>query len=301
MEKPKLIMLIGLPASGKTIHAKKLSEIHNANIHSSDDIRIELFDDVNNQDGNSKVFQTLHSRVKNDLINSKNTIIDATNISYKKRMNFLQQLKNIDCFKKCYLIATPYEKCIQQNNNREKKVPIHVITRMYKNINIPQYYEGWDDISIIWNMDEYRFNDGILFKRLREINQNNPHHTLTIGCHCEKCLDICTSLTDNKKIRIAAVYHDIGKEFCKSFKNKKGEITEKANYYQHHLVSAYNSLFHLTHMELYDILEITNYIQWHMQPFFSNTQKSINKYKNLLGEKFWENLLILHEADVNAK
>ena len=90
-------MIVGLPASGKSTYAKELSEKYNANIHSSDVIREELSGDVNNQNINSKVFQTLHSRIKEDLRNGKNCIYDATNINYKRRMAFLQELNKIPC------------------------------------------------------------------------------------------------------------------------------------------------------------------------------------------------------------
>ena len=49
MSKPTLYVLIGVPASGKSTIAKKLSEKHNADIFSSDDIREEWFGDANKQ------------------------------------------------------------------------------------------------------------------------------------------------------------------------------------------------------------------------------------------------------------
>ena len=44
--KPSLYYLIGLPASGKSYYAEKISNIFNANIHSSDNIREELYQDI---------------------------------------------------------------------------------------------------------------------------------------------------------------------------------------------------------------------------------------------------------------
>ena len=116
-------MIMGLPCSGKSTFAQKLAEEYNTNLHSSDAIREELTGDINNQEHNNEVFQTLHKRIKDDLRNGKSCIYDACNISYKQRMAFLSELKNIPCEKQCMLMATPYEWCIERSAKRESKVP----------------------------------------------------------------------------------------------------------------------------------------------------------------------------------
>ena len=65
----KLFCLVGLPASGKSTYAKKLSEQYNAKIHSSDALREELFGDVDaiSKDKNDILFEELHKRIKKDL------------------------------------------------------------------------------------------------------------------------------------------------------------------------------------------------------------------------------------------
>ena len=57
----EFIMLVGLPASGKSTYAEKLRK-KGFHIHSSDKIREELTGDVNSQDKNMNVFQELHKR-----------------------------------------------------------------------------------------------------------------------------------------------------------------------------------------------------------------------------------------------
>ena len=59
----KLFMLIGIPGSGKSTASQKLSEIYNAPIYSSDDIRKELYGDASVQDNPKKVFDILHKRI----------------------------------------------------------------------------------------------------------------------------------------------------------------------------------------------------------------------------------------------
>ena len=72
MNNPTFWMIVGLPGSGKSHEAKRLTDTYGANIHSSDEIRKELLGDVNAQDANGLVFTTLHNRVKEDLRNGKN-------------------------------------------------------------------------------------------------------------------------------------------------------------------------------------------------------------------------------------
>ncbi len=307
----KFILMIGLPASGKSTIAKEISQKENAIIHSSDSLREELFKDVNECGRNNELFQELHRRIKVDLQNNKNVILDATNVSWKKRKAFLDQLSNankINCEKICYLVATPYEKCLQQNKLRDRKVPEHVIERMYKSFYIPQFYEGWDEININYNTEGYKFDTHELFNGengLNKINQETPYHTLTIGEHCLKCatiyeelVDDCESLIYEFELSMASLYHDIGKRFVKEYNAEKGHYT----YYQHHLVSAYDSLFYLMDIEPNSLLKIVNYIQWHMQPFFiKDSDKAKNKFIDLIGKETYDKLMILHKADKIAK
>ena len=295
-------MMVGLPGGGKSTYAKELSKTTNAIIHSSDSLREELFGDVNECNKNEELFKELHRRIKNDLSNGKNVVYDATNINYKKRTSFLQEIKKFSCYKKCILIATPYEDCLEYNLKRERQVPEHVIKKMYKNIFIPQWYEGWDDIEIKFNnKKEYVITN--LMHRLKEIEQDNSNHTLTIGNHCLKCLELVEQKTNNINLSYAALLHDIGKEFTKEFKNSKGEDTVEAHYYQHHLVSAYDSIFYLDSIQNnnFDLFKTIALITWHMQPFFIKTEKAKNKFVKLVGQEFYHDIMLLHEADKMAK
>lgn len=295
----KFIMLMGLPGSGKSTIAKELSIKENAVLHSSDDLREELFGDVNNQEGNKLLFQELKERIDRDMCNGKSVIYDATNISYKKRKAFLESLK-AECYKECWLVATPYEICLSQNKRRGRNVPEKVIENMYKGIFIPQHYEGWDHIEIIFRNDD-NFDMTELFKDLDTISQDNPHHSLTIGEHCKKCMEYVREQCDDDAVAMAGLLHDIGKKFTKRFEDSKGNPTEVAHFYGHQNVSAYLSLFYLKHMPVEKVLKIAKYIQWHMQPINATRERAKKKSIHLLGEAFYDNLLKLHEADIKAK
>lgn len=303
MTTPKLFVLCGLPASGKSTYAKKLAEVHNANIHSSDEIREELSGDVNNQNINELVFKTLHNRIKEDLKNGKSCIYDATNINYKRRMGFLNELNKIPCEKICYLVATPYEECLKNNANRDRKVPEEVIERMYRNIDVPYYYEGWDRVEAIYLNEDYLQYYGLpsdFCIGTLNFNQDNSHHTSTLGEHCARVYN--GVIDKGMRVRFAGLLHDCGKPFTKTFTNSKGETTEQAHYYSHERVGSYNALFY--DMESWvDRKEVAILIRWHMQPYFwerGNNEKLHNKYHKLWGNGLHRDIMLLHEADVKA-
>lgn len=297
MNRPIFCMMIGLPCSGKSTRAKRLAEEYNANIHSSDAIREELTGDINNQENNTLVFQTLHQRIKDDLRNGKSCIYDACCVHYKERKAFLQELKNISCEKICVLMATPYEVCLERSAKRDRKVPEYVIKRMYKSFDPPGGYEGWDNMIVISDGTTYGHPNNFYLK-YKHFNQDNTHHTLTLGEHCA---EVCATLNnESEELKIAGLLHDCGKPFCKTFINTRGEVTEQAHYYNHEHTGSYDSLFYYDMFDKRNPLYIATLIRWHMQPYFwekDNNEKQHNKYRKLWGEKLYRDIMKLHDAD----
>lgn len=297
-DKPSLICLVGLPASGKSTYAIQLAERRsNTVICSSDGIRKELCGDESSQDKNKEVFELLHKRIKQYLKDGTDVIYDATNINSKRRRAFLSELKNIPCVKVCVVIATPFEECCKRNALRDRVVPYEVIERMYKNWNTPYWFEGWDGISI--NSRSLGRNNSVhdWIKNHMNFNQDNPHHTLSLGGHCAKVGEI---LEDDALLHYAGLLHDCGKPFTKSFINSKGEETNVAHYYEHHCTGAYDSLFFEYPTDI-NKLDISILINLHMIPYFwerdINGEKTRLKYKKLWGEELYNNVMKVHDAD----
>lgn len=178
-------------------------------------------------------------------------------------------------------------------------------------LEIPQIREGWCQINIVQpKLEGYDIFEEM--DRLCKIEQDNSHHTLTIGKHCVMAEKYLTehystklSIDSLTKLQLATFMHDIGKNFCKTFINAKGVESKEAHYYYHENVSAYQSLLYLTKDKsldtVEDILYVADLIQLHMKPFTLTTEKAIQRLKDKIGAKEFDELMILHECDINAK
>jgi len=298
---PKLTMMIGLSGSGKSTIAEN---INNTIVLSSDKIRKELFDDINYQGDNEKVFKILHNRIKENLLNGNDIIYDATNLSYKRRRHFLKHhLRDVEYFSIAYVVATTPSKCIKNDSRRQRTVGKEIILRQLKGFQFPLYQEGFDDIKIIYTSQNYYFNTEFLpsFDFLDKFNQENENHKYTLGEHLRKTGNYLFKLYNREDLMIAGRYHDIGKTITKTFKNKNGEIGINAHYYNHQNTSAYLTMFYLPLLrdKLSDVEKnrVCQLITWHMQPFFIEKEKTKNKYLKFLGKDFYSDLIKLHRAD----
>lgn len=307
---PKIYVMMGLPASGKSTHANKLCEGNkNIVIHSSDKLRKELYGDENSQEHNAELFVELHRRIKKDLLNKKNVIYDATNISKKRRIAFLSELKNVKCEKICVCLMTPYETCLRLNYMRDRVVPEEVIKRMYMNWCPPALNEGFDDIKLIYSPEssKYMYKLSTLFLGdcgIDNFNQENSHHTLTLGEHCRKAYKYVKKNNCNSSVAMAALLHDNGKVFTKTRMNSKGIDDGDCHYYQHHCVGAYNSLFYTKELgfTVDERIYIANLIYYHMHPYITwkQSERASKRDKMLIGDKMYEDVIMLHNADMYA-
>lgn len=125
-----LIIMCGISGSGKSTKAKELEEEYNAVIISTDEIRQKVFKDVNDQKHNKEVFRIAYDEINIFIELSYNVIFDATNIKFSSIKELKKNIENWnDINKILYIIDTPIDKAIKQNNARDRVVPTEVIIR----------------------------------------------------------------------------------------------------------------------------------------------------------------------------
>lgn len=312
MSKPIFIMTVGIPGSGKSTWA---SELENVVVISSDDIRKELFgadDKECNGEENAKVFSVASHRVKKYLKRGRNVVLDATNLNKKRRIVFLKDLKEqgIDCYKQCELFMTSYEICMEQNKKRERVVPDKDMYKLLSGFQPPHKSEGWDAIEVRYRADYSEYNLVTLLNRCKGFDQENEHHALDLASHLFATEAYVSERTSDPIVRMAALLHDIGK-----LKTKVVDEEGEAHYYQHHCVGAYDTLLCMGSI-VYDAyknkgvqligedkgLDVANLVYYHMHPYmgWSQSEKAKRKDRELLGEEMFNQLMLLHEADVEA-
>ena len=298
MNKPKMIMLVGLPGSCKSTWAEYYAWLHNYTIFSSDAIRKELYGDESEQQDPQKVFRTLHRRIKEALLEGKNCIYDATNLTSKLRRNFLQCISNVNCIKVAKVIWSDYEMCLARNKKRERKVPEHAMERMLRRFEMPAKWEGFNFISVFYmDSSNQDFSSSFYQQQMKEFDQKNPHHSLNLYEHQLQTRKYLDKAYDSTSVSLAAAWHDLGKLFTQTF-----DDNDIAHYYSHQNVGAYYflGLFN-DYGGSEDIKnEAAALITHHMAPYFWKEDKTREKYKTLWGDDFYNKIMRLHEADKAA-
>ena len=234
-----LFVLVGISGSGKSWFANE-SLKEDFEVFSSDAIRAEIFGDETDQSHNQKVFEILHKRLRLALKNGKNCIYDATNLNRKRRITFLKSIQDIDCKKSCFIVATPFELCVERDKNRARSVGEKVIRRQISQFQLPILEEGWDEVLIHHN-DEIDYPSIYSYFPEKDVPHDcAPYHYEGITDHMDMTLK---ELLKTDKVTLALVeatsFHDVGKFYTKSFYDKKGNRKNRATYYGHENWSAY--------------------------------------------------------------
>ena len=151
MSKNVLIVMCGLPASGKSTYSQWLAESGIFQRVCPDLIRKELYGDENIQGDGKRVFETAYHDIKEYACLGENVVFDATNINAKRRKELVKEMRPYFDVIICKWFSTPASVCYQRNFYRDRQVPSNVIKRMEDNFEKPTMDEGWDMVEEIKN------------------------------------------------------------------------------------------------------------------------------------------------------
>ena len=151
MSKNVLIVMCGLPASGKSTYSQWLAE--NAHFYRvcPDLIRKDLYGDENVQGDGKKVFSIAHYQMQEIGSVGGNVVFDATNIDRKTRKDLVKKMRPHFDIIICKWFSTPLLTCKLRNAKRERQVPEEVLDSMYERFRAPMIDEGFDIVEEIKN------------------------------------------------------------------------------------------------------------------------------------------------------
>lgn len=286
MNRPKLILLCGIPGAGKTHYAKNYMALQNNTIHlSSDTIRKELYGDESIQGDPAEVFSLMQKRAIEALNDGYDVLYDATNVTRKDRASIIGVCPKFAKIE-AYIIWAPIGQCIERDAIRERTVGKAIIDKMLKRFQMPFFDEDIDEIKIIrpqgFNSTQYE-ND--CWKAM-DIPHDNHHHVFNVQYHCRQAYKLIPKR--DTQLTMAAWYHDVGKPYTKDFKDSKGNPSKEAHYYQHQCLGAYIACGFI------DSPKTIWLISTHMDPFLNT------KYYRNLPPFLKKDIDLLHEADLAA-
>ncbi len=131
----KLILMIGVPGSGKTTLARKIADKGFKYIN-ADSIREELYGNAAEQGDKEEVFALFFKRLDELMKDGTDVIIDNTNLNPKQRKPILdkaQQFGYSDV--QLWLLDVPLDVCLQRNKMRERVVPEDIVANMFMELN----------------------------------------------------------------------------------------------------------------------------------------------------------------------
>lgn len=142
-DKPELVIMIGLPRSGKSTFVEQNYDDYN--YLSRDEIRTNIFGYKGNMLHEAEVSTIFNKRYTEFLNQNKNIVIDNTNIQKKYRKQFINQAKAHKYKIKAIYIDAAYEDVV--DNANKENFPVEVIDSMFNRLDLPLREEGYYQIK----------------------------------------------------------------------------------------------------------------------------------------------------------
>ena len=131
----KLILLVGIPASGKTTLANKLAQ-KGFDCINADAIRGELYGDELEQGDPEHVFSVFFERLDGMMKDEKDIVVDNTNLKVAHRKQILDRGHKFGYGDiQLWVLDVALDVCLQRNALREKKVQEDVLANMFMTFN----------------------------------------------------------------------------------------------------------------------------------------------------------------------
>ena len=268
----KVVMMIGVPGSGKSSWSKKIKKAAGDQclVLSSDEIRKELRETLLDENSvNIETFARRDKQLEEAVRNASHEIVilDSTNLSRKRRRGLYNRIKrwNKTVEIEAFVILETLNTLITRNYIRglESQVPLDVVKKMYTNLQVPRLNVDCDSIRVetshdwfdkdfdptkadtVWDlldMSSLQLNSEI--SRIYGMKHDcEPYHMESVSEHIDMMMNH-TYVKHVDSMRPIALFHDLGKVVTKEL-HSNGVAT----YRNHANVSAMYYLAYLAQTE----------------------------------------------------
>ncbi len=142
----RIVVAVGLPGAGKSTWFRE----RGITPLSSDELRLLLADDVDEQAFQEDIFRALRYLLEARLdIGRPVNYIDATNLIAEQRRDFLDIAKRRGCRAEALFFDVELGVCLERNRARKRRVPEDVMRAMAEALEPPSRDEGFDDVTVI--------------------------------------------------------------------------------------------------------------------------------------------------------
>ena len=154
-----LYVLMGIPASGKSLMSDQLVKEKNCRLFSSDIIREEMKYDASVDAQNDSLFDYMYARIREELDKGVDIVLDATNTYAIYREKIFRAVGHQHRIV-CILLMRQYDNCLKANRQRAQFIKEDVIYQMYSEFDLPSLEEGFEQIEIFYpDNDEYSLKE----------------------------------------------------------------------------------------------------------------------------------------------
>ncbi len=145
-KKQRIVLMIGLPGSGKSTYLDRLG----VTALSSDSVRQLLADDATDQTIHSRVFATIRYLLRQRLAIGRGvTYVDATHLTPGERRPYVKIARQHGCDIEAVFFDVPLEICIARNSVRERVVPVAAMRKMAAKLVPPRAAEGFSRVTVV--------------------------------------------------------------------------------------------------------------------------------------------------------